>query len=100
MANEHSGILDGNALFADLPGFMASPPSSVPPPMLPDAYADVAFYSAPPPNLRGRYETTACSRRRPQPPVDTVRAQLIAIISCGTVALAFALGACLLYATT
>ena len=100
MANENSGILDGNALFGDLPGFMVSPPSSVPPPRMPSAYADITFHSAPnsapPPTHRRRQETTARSTR----PIDPARARLIAIISCGTVALAFALGACFLYVTT
>lgn len=100
MANEHSGILDANALFGDLPGFGASPPSSVPPPYGPSPmaglYGDVVIVAAPPPTHRRRQETTARSR----PPVDPMRARLIAIIACGSVALIASLGACFLYAST
>ena len=87
MANEHSGILDANALFGDLPGLMgpACPP--------------VVFLSASPPS-DCRRDVTTTARQRPRPQVDPVRARLIAVISCGTVALAFALGACFLYVTT
>jgi hypothetical protein len=100
MANEHSGILDANALFGDLPGFVpASPVSSVPPsapgPMY-GVYADPVIVSAPPPTHRRRHETTARAQRS----VDPVRARLIAIITCGSVALVAALGACFLYAST
>jgi hypothetical protein len=103
MANEHSGILDANALFGDLPGFMAAPPASSIPPSLPSsmgpmhgAYADVVITSAPPPTHRRRQETTARAHRA----ADPMRARLIAIITCGSVALVAALGACFLYAST
>lgn len=101
MANEHSGILDGNALFADLPWIHAGPASSPPPhapyPMtaLPTAHPRGIVVEATAPSRRRRDETTARSRR----PVDPVRAQLIAVLVCGLVALAATLVACFFYVT-
>ena len=96
MANEHSGILDANALFADLPWISAGPASSVPPPPAgpsAPATARVVVVAAPAPTHRRRDETTARSRRR----VDPVRAQLIAVLLCGLVALVATLVACFCY---
>lgn len=76
MTSETSGILDGNALFADLP-FASAPP----------------MRTAPTAHHR-RYETTARTNR-PAHPAD---ARLIAVIICGSVALAASLVACFLYA--
>jgi hypothetical protein len=102
MANENSGILDANALFADLPWIASGPASSVPPPMpavaptaLPQrrvVIVDATAFATP---RRRRDETTARSRR----PVDPVRAQLIAVIVCGLIALAATLVACFFYVT-
>ena len=98
MAREHSGILDANALFGDLPHYMAPPVSSRPPP--PGAAdpwgATVAFYEAPVLRHSRRDEATARSRRR----ADPNQARLVAIVTCGSIALAAALAACVLYATT
>jgi hypothetical protein len=98
MANEHSGILDANSLFADLPWMAAPPASSVPPrasaPLAP-APAQVFFVEATAPSHRRRDETTARSRAR----VDSVRTQLISVIVCGMVALVAALVACFFYVT-
>jgi hypothetical protein len=98
MANEHSGILDANALFGDLPWIAVRPASSVPPrasgPMAP-AHAYVFTVEATAPSRRRRDETTARSRPR----VDPVRAQLISVILCGLVALVAALIACFFYVT-
>jgi len=99
MANENSGILDANALFADLPRFLAPPASSIPPSATYSSAppsADVLFFEAHAPIHRRRDEITARSRRR----VDHVRARLIAVIACGSVALVAALAACFLYAAT
>ena len=97
MANEHSGILDANALFGDLP-WITAPASSVPPrPAGPMAlpHAHVVIVEATAPSHRRREETTARSRRR----VDPVRAQLISVIVCGLVALVASLIACFFYVT-
>lgn len=97
MANEHSGILDANALFGDLPHFMAPPQSSrPPPPSMGQAWGpSIALYEAPVLRHSRRDETTARARRR----ADPMRARLIAIVACGSIALASALAACVLYAT-
>lgn len=97
MANENSGILDANALFADLPWIAAGPASSVPPPPAPTgvAHPRVVIIEATASPRRRRDETTARSRR----PVDPVRAQLIAVIVCGLIALAATLVACFFYVT-
>lgn len=99
MANEHSGILDANALFADLPWIAVRPASSVPPASVPTAqahaHAHVFIVEATAPSHRRREETTARSRRH----VDPVRAQLVAVLVCGVVALAAALVACFFYVT-
>jgi hypothetical protein len=98
MAREHSGILDANSLFGDLPHFMTPPASSRPPP--PNAGhpwgPSVAIYEAPVARHSRRDEPTARSRRR----ADPAQARLIAIVTCGSIALAAALAACVLYATT
>lgn len=98
MANEHSGILDANALFADLPWIAAPPASSVPPratgPMAP-TNAHVVIVGAPAPRDRRSEETTV----RFRPGVDPLRAQLISVILCGLVALVAALMACFVYVT-
>lgn len=97
MASEHSGILDANALFGDLPHFMASPVSSLPPSGgEPWDHPSVAIVDAPVPRHSRRDETTARSRR----PSDPTQARLLAVITCGSIALAAALAACVLYATT
>jgi hypothetical protein len=98
MANEHSGLLDANALFADLPWIAAPPASSVPPravgPMA-STHAHVVVVEATAPSHRRRDEQTA----RSGPRVDPVRGQLISVILCGLVALAAALIACFFYVT-
>ena len=98
MANEHSGLLDANALFGDLPYFMAPPASSHPPPPNAGLPWDktVAFFEAPVPRHSRRDEPTARSQRR----ADPAQARLVAIVSCASIALAAALAACVLYATT
>lgn len=97
MANEHSGILDANALFADLPWIAVRPASSVPPASatMAPTHAHVFMVEATAPSHRRREETTARSRRH----VDPVRAQLIAVLVCGLVALVATLVACFFYVT-
>ena len=93
MAHEHSGLLDANALFADLPHFM-SPPSTVPPSATdPRHAATVLIFDPEAMRHRRRDEPTARSRRPAQP----TQAHLIAVITCGSIALAAALAACVLY---
>ena len=97
MASDHSGILDANALFGDLPHFMAPPASSLPPSGgEPWSHPSVAIFQAPLPRHSRRDETTARSQR----PSDPTQTRLLAVITCGSIGLAAALAACVVYATT
>jgi hypothetical protein len=100
MRNESSGILDGNALFADLPIFADASKSSAPPPPLGDfapMSTPVVIAEAP---ITARVPRRGHTTERTRRPVDAMRARLISIIICGSVALVASLFACFLYVTS